>query len=129
MKRKPLIIGTCSALAVVLAVFLTWWLASYSLQDTLRRSYVTEDGASTVYGELYNENGKRIRGNADILLCGIACFSAQANLKGEFAFTHIPSGDYRLYAVHNQCKSAEQVLTIHIAEFITLANPLKTDNC
>ena len=129
MKRKPLIIGTCAAVAVVLAVFLTWWIASYSLQDTLRRSYVTENTASVVYGELYNQNGNRIRGNADILLCGIACFSAQANLKGEFAFTHIPSGYYRLYAVHNQCKSAEQTLTIRDAEFIMLASPLKTDNC
>lgn len=130
LRRRRFIIAFATLLFVLLAsgaILLT----THTLERDARRQHIkwVSEGFSTVYGRLHNKDGRAVRLNGAILLCGHACFSATPTLKGEFAFSRIPSGHYRLYGVHRECVSEEQMVLVGRGGFKTLATPLTTDSC
>lgn len=129
-RRHRIIIASALLLFMLLASGVIF-LATHTLERDARRQHAkwVSQGFSTVYGRLHNKNGRAVRLNGDILLCGQACFSATPTVKGEFAFSRIPSGRYRLYGVHRECTSEELTLLVGRGGFTTLSTPLTADSC
>jgi len=122
MKKAVIIVAF---VVVVVGALSAVYLFSRDLQGQMQRIY-QEGGVSVVYGELRDEHGKKIRMNDSILLCGVACFPGRSTVKGEFAFTHIPQGEYFLYVVHKGCRSDEREVTVGANDFVALSRPLTT---
>lgn len=132
MKRSKALIVTLVSITTLAAVAIGVIAATHNLERVTRRNHAewVASGFSTVYGRVQNKDGRAVRFDGNIQLCGNACFSAQSTLKGDFAFTRIPPGQYRLYAVHNGCYSDEQIVVVgHRAIFNTLPAPLATNRC
>lgn len=132
MKKSSKVLIVACLSAAVLAAAGVVVVAAHNLERVARRTHEewAANGFSTVYGRVQNKNGHAVRFGGDIQLCGNACFSAQSTLKGEFSFTRIPPGKYRLYAIHNDCYSDEQEVIIgHRADFKALSVPLATSRC
>ena len=128
LAKKTLIIAFLSAITVTIVVA-GIVILSADLERVARKRHGEWNGFSTVYGRLHNRDGQAVRLNGDVLLCGQSCFSAKTTLKGEFAFSRIPPGQYRLYGVHNDCKSEEYTMLIQEDAFNALPIPLLTDKC
>lgn len=130
VSRKRIIIASALLLSTLLTSGVIF-LSTYTLERDARRQHAkwVSEGFSTVYGHLHDKDGRVVRLNGDILLCGLACFSATPTVKGEFAFSRIPSGHYRLYGVHRECTSEERMLLVGRGGFTTLSAPLTADSC
>lgn len=130
MSKRARTIVLCAALGVVVAAAGVLVLGG-NLERSARKSHAQwTTKFATVYGQLHNEDGRAVRMNGNVLLCGKACFSAQSTLlRGEFAFTRVPPGQYRLYAVHNGCKSDEWAVVAEAGIFNALDTPLSVNHC